>query len=184
MPWFCPVSGLTPHIYLFPVNLPKAITSVIKNKTRVIEKKILNLNIKISQKKNNINEAQLDYDYLSSPSEIEKKLNEIGFDNYRPIKHSNIFFNVYDFNNGWIYSWHCMDHVNMKSNPRSKAVTRVIEYQALVIPRNWVHDHRRWNTAWDDDSSINIQWMSWSDTYSGPRWDWEDLTGINEIAIG
>ena len=75
-----------------------AITSVIKNKTRVIEKKILNLNIKISQKKNNINEAQLDYDYLSSPSEIEKKLNEIGFDNYRPIKHSNIFFNVYDFN--------------------------------------------------------------------------------------
>lgn len=75
-----------------------AITSVIKNKTRVIEKKILNLNIKILKKKNNINEAQLDYHYLSSPLEIEKKLGIIGLDNYQPIKHSNIFFDISDFN--------------------------------------------------------------------------------------
>ena len=42
------------------------ITSVIKNKTRVIEKQISNLNTKIFLDKKNINEAQLDYNYLSS----------------------------------------------------------------------------------------------------------------------
>ena len=73
------------------------ITSTIKNKTRVIEKNISNLNTKILTNKNDINEAQLDYHYLTSPAEIEKKLNIIGFDNYQPIKYSKIFFNILDF---------------------------------------------------------------------------------------
>jgi hypothetical protein len=75
------------------------ITSVIKNKTRVIEKKILNLQIKITSKKKNINEAQLDFHYLTSPEKIEKKLNVIGLDNYLPIAHSKIFFDISDFIN-------------------------------------------------------------------------------------
>ena len=57
------------------------ITSTIKNKTRVIEKQISNLDTKILLKKKNINEAQLDFYYLTSPAEIEKKLNIIGFKN-------------------------------------------------------------------------------------------------------
>ena len=73
------------------------ITSAIKNKTRVIEKQILNLNAKILIKKKDINETQLDFYYLTSPSEIEKKLDIIGFDNYQPIKYSNIFFDISDF---------------------------------------------------------------------------------------
>ena len=73
------------------------ITSAIKNKTRVIEKQILNLDAKILIKKKDINEAQLDFYYLTSPSEIEKKLDIIGFDNYQPIKYSNIFFDISDF---------------------------------------------------------------------------------------
>ena len=73
------------------------ITSAIKNKTRVIEKQILNLNAKILIKNKDINETQLDFYYLTSPSEIEKKLNIIGFDNYQPIKYSNIFFDISDF---------------------------------------------------------------------------------------
>jgi len=73
------------------------ITSTIKNKTRVIEKNISNLNTKILTNINDINEAQLDYHYLTSPAEIEKKLNIIGFDNYQPIKYSKIFFNILDF---------------------------------------------------------------------------------------
>ena len=73
------------------------ITSAIKNKTRVIEKQILNLNAKILIKKKDINEAQLDFYYLTSPSEIEKKLDIIGFDRYLPIKYSNIFFDISDF---------------------------------------------------------------------------------------
>jgi len=75
------------------------ITSVIKNKTRVIEKKILNLQTKITSKEKNINEAQLDFHYLTSPEEVEKKLNIIGFDNYIPIAHSKIFFDISDFIN-------------------------------------------------------------------------------------
>ena len=75
------------------------ITSVIKNKTRVIEKQISNLNTKIFLNKKNISEAQLDYNYLSSPLEIEKKLDIIGNNNYQPIDHSKLFLNISDFTN-------------------------------------------------------------------------------------
>ena len=74
-------------------------TSTIKNKTRIIEKKIFNLNTSISIKKRDINETQLDYYYLTSPSELEKRLDIIGFENYHPILFSNIFFDISDSNN-------------------------------------------------------------------------------------
>ena len=73
------------------------VTSAIKNKTRVIEKKISNLTTKIFIKTSDINETQLDFDYLTSPAEIEKKISIIGFDNYQPIKYSRIFFDISDF---------------------------------------------------------------------------------------
>ena len=73
------------------------ITSAIKNQTRVIEKNISSLNTKILAKKKNINEAQMDFYYLTSPAEIEKRLNIVGFDNYKPIKLSNIFFEISEF---------------------------------------------------------------------------------------
>ena len=75
------------------------VTSTVKNKARILEKEILSLNNKISSKEKNINEAQLDFYYLSSPQEIEKKLSLIGFDNYQPISHSKIFFHISDFIN-------------------------------------------------------------------------------------
>jgi len=71
-------------------------TSVIKNKTRVIEKQISNLNKIILVKEKNVNEAELDFYYLTSPEQLEKKLNLIGFNNYQPIKYSNIYFNISD----------------------------------------------------------------------------------------
>ena len=73
------------------------VTSTIKNKTRVIEKNISNLNTKIFIKLSDINETQLDFDYLTSPAEIEKKISIIGFDYYQPIKYSRIFFDILDF---------------------------------------------------------------------------------------
>ena len=73
------------------------VTSIIKNKTRVIEKNISNLSKIILIKTKDINEAQLDFHYLTSPAEIEKKLTIIGFDNYQPIKYSSIFFDISDF---------------------------------------------------------------------------------------
>ena len=72
-------------------------TSVIKNKTRVIEKEIYNLNSKNLLVEKDINEAQLDFYYLTSPLEIEKKLNLLGINNYQPIKYSNIYFDISDF---------------------------------------------------------------------------------------
>ena len=71
------------------------ITSVIKNKTRILEKEITNL--KILSKKNELNEAQLDFHYLSSPAEIEKKIKLINSNNYQPISYSKIFFTISDF---------------------------------------------------------------------------------------
>jgi len=73
------------------------VTSTIKNKTRFIEKKITNLSTKILIKTKDINEAQLDFHYLTSPAEIEKRLSMIEFNNYQPIKYSSIFFNISNF---------------------------------------------------------------------------------------
>ena len=73
------------------------ITSAIKNETRVIEKKILSLSTEIALKKEDVNESQLDFYYLSSPAEIENRLYVIGFDDYKPISYSKIFFQISDF---------------------------------------------------------------------------------------
>tara|TARA_B100001248_G_scaffold172739_1_gene130928 strand:- start:69 stop:404 length:336 start_codon:yes stop_codon:yes gene_type:complete len=86
--------------YIFSVTIFLTflfITSVVKNKTRIIEKQILNLNSIILLKENNLNEAQLDFYYLTSPAEIEKKLHIIGYDNYQPVKYSNIYFDISEF---------------------------------------------------------------------------------------
>ncbi len=72
-------------------------TSVVKNKTRILEKKISYFKAEIFIKKKDFNEAQLDFYYLTSPAEIEKKLNMIGFKNYQPIEYSKIFFNISEF---------------------------------------------------------------------------------------
>tara|TARA_B100001059_G_C17824537_1_gene580538 strand:- start:1398 stop:1736 length:339 start_codon:yes stop_codon:yes gene_type:complete len=72
-------------------------TSVVKNKTRILEKKISYFKAEIFIKKKDFNEAQLDFYYLTSPAEIEKKLNMIGFENYQPIEYSKIFFNISEF---------------------------------------------------------------------------------------
>ena len=73
------------------------ITSAVKNETRILEKKITNLSNDILLKRKDINETQLDFYYLSSPKEVEKKLNIIGFNNYSPISNSKIFLNILDF---------------------------------------------------------------------------------------
>ena len=73
------------------------ITSTIKNETRVIEKKILSLSSEIASMKEDLNETQLDFYYLSSPAEIEKRLYIIGFDEYQPISYSKIFLKISDF---------------------------------------------------------------------------------------
>ena len=83
-------SKITTSITIFIILL--VATSIIKNKTRVIEKELYRLSKKISLKEKDINEAQLDFYFLSSPSQIEKKIKVFGDDIYSPIENSNIFF--------------------------------------------------------------------------------------------
>ena len=66
------------------------ITSIIKNETRDIEKKIFKLNKKLLRKRD-LNETQLDYSYLTSPSIIELKLDHLDNYKYLPMEYSNIF---------------------------------------------------------------------------------------------
>ena len=48
-------------------------TSIIKNHTREIERKIFKISKSIQKKERDHNESQLDFYYLTSPSSIEKK---------------------------------------------------------------------------------------------------------------
>ena len=66
--------------------------------TVIIEKEIKGLNINIMAKEKNISEAEMEFSYLSSPNEIEKKFNSGDLEKFEPIKHSNIFYDVDDFN--------------------------------------------------------------------------------------
>ena len=74
------------------------ITSLVKNQSRIIEKQIKGLNIKIIAKEKNISEAEMEFSYLSSPNEIEKKFNSGDLEKFEPIKHSNLFYDIHDFN--------------------------------------------------------------------------------------
>ena len=74
------------------------ITSLVKNQSRVLEKQIKGLNSNIVAKEKNISEAEMEFSYLSSPNEIVKKFNNRDLEKFEPIKHSNIFHDIYDFN--------------------------------------------------------------------------------------
>ena len=73
------------------------ITSIIKNQTRIIEKKLYKSNKTIILKEKDVNESQLDFYFLTSPAEIEKKIIKLGQVNYSPIKNSKIFISLSNF---------------------------------------------------------------------------------------
>ena len=73
------------------------ITSIIKNQTRTIEKKLLKISKNIALQEKDINESQLDFYFLTSPAEIEKRVKILGNTNYNPINNSNIFLNLSNF---------------------------------------------------------------------------------------
>ena len=73
------------------------VTSIIKNQTRIIEKKLYKLSKKITLKEKDINESQLDFYVLTSPAEVEKKIEILGYNLYLPVDNSNIFLNLSNF---------------------------------------------------------------------------------------
>tara|TARA_B100000767_G_C19362210_1_gene368293 strand:+ start:204 stop:542 length:339 start_codon:yes stop_codon:yes gene_type:complete len=74
-------------------------TSIIKNQTRIIEKKLYKINKKIILKEKDISESQLDFYFLTSPAEIEKAIKIQEQNNYSPIDNSKIFMSFYEYNN-------------------------------------------------------------------------------------
>ena len=74
-------------------------TSVIKNKTRIIEKNILMYEEKITRLENNLYEAELDYYYLSSPKIIQTNIIEYSNEEYSSVDYSKIYFSLEQFLN-------------------------------------------------------------------------------------
>ena len=74
-------------------------TSIVKNKTRKIEKEINFYKKVILHKENDINETQLDFFYLTSPMMIEEKILLLSDIDYFPMEHSRIFLNISNFLN-------------------------------------------------------------------------------------
>ncbi len=83
-------------IIIFSIML--SVTSLIKNKTRLIEKEIYKINKKISLDKRDLNETQLDFFYLSSPEYLSKKILDIGIIEYKPMEFSKIYLSIENFN--------------------------------------------------------------------------------------
>ena len=73
--------------------------SMVKTKTRIIEKNINNYEKSIVNLENNIYEAELDYYYLSSPSVISKNIFEFSNEEYSSIDYSRIYFSLEQFLN-------------------------------------------------------------------------------------
>ena len=71
------------------------VAPIVKNKTRILEKDIKRLNIEISVLQKQLNEAQIEFVYLSSPEKL-LTLNKKSYSNY---DFSRIFLSTEEFIN-------------------------------------------------------------------------------------
>ncbi len=72
-------------------------TSIIKNKTRAIEKNIISYEIKISKLDKELYESQLDYYYLTSPKLLQEKISFLTSDYYQYMNISKIYLDYKSF---------------------------------------------------------------------------------------
>ncbi len=84
-------------ILVFPSSLFG--TSIIKNETREIEKKIFTVSKVLYSLEKDLKESQLDFFYLTSPLIIENKVENLGYEKYFPMDYSKIFLSMSDFLN-------------------------------------------------------------------------------------
>ena len=90
-----PKTKLIITMIIFSILL--SITSFIKTQTRIVEKKIITLQTKIMNLETDLHETQLDFDYLTSPYNLSKRINEIALIDYVPLDFSKIYFKFSDF---------------------------------------------------------------------------------------
>jgi len=74
-------------------------TSIIKNETRENERKINKISKDIILKEKDLHESQMEFSYLTSPSEIEKKIQLLDYNNYNSMEFSQIFLSIQNFLN-------------------------------------------------------------------------------------
>ena len=72
-------------------------TSFVKTKTRLIEKKISNVEKIILTKNKDLHEIQLDYFYLVSPSNLTNKIKKLDIVDYQAVDFSRIYLSLSDF---------------------------------------------------------------------------------------
>ena len=72
-------------------------TSIIKNKTRVIEKNVISYEKRISNLKNKLYESQLDFYYLTSPKILQKKISFLTNEDYHYMNISKIYLDYNHF---------------------------------------------------------------------------------------
>jgi len=75
------------------------VTSLVKNKTRVIEKKIYKADRRIAIIEKDLHETELDYFYLSSPKNLSTKIDDFSSIKYIPMDFSRIYLNYINFAN-------------------------------------------------------------------------------------
>ena len=74
-------------------------TSLIKNKTRNLEKDISVIKKDISLLEKQVSEAEIDFIYLSSPEKIKKNITELNKEKYLNFDHSRVFYSINHFLN-------------------------------------------------------------------------------------
>lgn len=72
-------------------------TSIIKNKTRIIEKKIIYYEKIVSNLEKELFESQLDYHYLTSPKLLDEKISFLTSDQYQSMSLSKIYLDYNSF---------------------------------------------------------------------------------------
>ncbi len=72
-------------------------TSIIKNKTRVIEKNITSYEKKIFYLEKELYESQLDFSYLTSPKILQEKISFLTNDHYQYMGISKIYLKYDEF---------------------------------------------------------------------------------------
>tara|TARA_B110000444_G_scaffold10043_1_gene8611 strand:+ start:2003 stop:2338 length:336 start_codon:yes stop_codon:yes gene_type:complete len=70
---------------------------IIKNETRLIEKKILNYKIQIKYLEKNLSEAYLEFQYLTSPEILQKKVSQNIDIDYDSLNISQVYLSFNDF---------------------------------------------------------------------------------------
>ena len=119
-------------LVLITLILGLIFTSLIKNKTRLLEKELIYLDNEINSLKSNLAEASLDFQYLSTPKHISLLVKDFLDENFSYYKESQIQKNLIILkklkNDNTFSQLSTEETVNKKSN-----VVKEIDNKQLLI---------------------------------------------------